>query len=330
MRRSRILARRIVFYVITAWIAVTLNFAIPRLMPGNAVDAILSRLEGSGPVTPRAIHALTLEFGLNTSQSIFQQYFGYLNDTIHGNFGLSITYYPSSVISLIAQCLPWTLVLVGVATIISFLLGTSLGLLVGWRRGSWLDSFVPATTLLTAMPYFWVGWIFISIFAVSLNLLPFSGGSSPGITPSLSLSFLQNAGLHAILPGLTIIVTAIGGWLLGMRNMVVSVLSEDYVVLAEAKGLGKRRVAISYVARNAILPNVASFALSLGFVVAGSVVTEVAFSYPGVGYLLYNAVTNRDYPLMQGIFLVITLVVLVANLAADMAYVVLDPRTQEV
>ena len=144
------------------------------------------------------------------------------------------------------------------------------------------------------------------------------------------MSFLANAAWHAALPAITIIVTAIGGWLLGMRNMVVTVLSEDYVVLAEAKALSKRRIALAYVARNAILPNIASFAISLGFVVAGSVVTEVVFSYPGIGFLLYNAVTNRDYPLMQGIFLVITLVVLAANLLADIAYVVLDPRTQEV
>ena len=330
MRRARVIGRRLLFYVITGWIAVTLNFAIPRLMPGNAVDAILSRLEGSGPVTPRAIQALTLAFGIKTKESMFNQYTGYLSNIVHGNFGLSITYYPSTVTSLISESLPWTVVLVGVSTIVAFVLGTTLGLLVGRHRGSWLDGFVPLTTLLTAMPYFWVGLILISILAVKYDMFPFAGGSSPGTGPSWTLSFLANAAWHAALPAVTIIVTAIGGWLLGMRNMVVTVLSEDYVVLAEAKALSKRRIALAYVARNAILPNIASFAISLGFVVAGSVVTEVVFSYPGIGFLLYNAVTNRDYPLMQGIFLVITLVVLAANLLADIAYVVLDPRTQEV
>lgn len=330
MKRWRLLSRRLAFYVVTAWLAVTLNFAIPRLMPGNAVEAILSRLEGSGPVTPRALHALTLQFGVGTSTSIFHQYLGYLGDIVHGNLGISLTYFPEPVSSLIAQSLPWTLVLVGVATVIAFLLGTGLGLLVGLRRGSWLDSFVPVTTLLTAMPYFWIGLVLISIFSITFGLLPFDGGASPGLTPAFTAQFIGDAARHAILPATTIILASIGGWLIGMRNMVVGVLSEDYVVLAQAKGLPRLRIALAYVARNAVLPNVASFALSLGFVVAGSVVTEVAFSYPGIGDLLYNAVTGRDYPLMQGIFLVITFVVLLANLLADLAYVVLDPRTEEV
>jgi peptide/nickel transport system permease protein len=233
------------------------------------------------------------------------------------------------VTTLIARALPWTLVLVGLSTIIAFLLGTGLGLLAGWRRRSWLDSLVPATTLLTAMPYFWVGLILISVLATTFKVFPFYGGSSPGTLPSFSLAFISTALDHAVLPALTIVIGAVGGWLLGMRNMVVSVLAEDYVVLAEAEGLPKRRILGAYVARNALLPSVAGFALALGFVVAGSVVTEVVFSYPGIGDLLYNAVAARDYPLMQGIFLVITLVVLVANLAADIAYLFLDPRTRE-
>jgi peptide/nickel transport system permease protein len=325
----RFLSRRIAFYVVTAWIAVTLNFAIPRLMPGNAVDAVLSRLEGAGPVTPQAIHAMTLAFGINTRQSLLSQYWGYLGDTVHGNLGISINYYPATVSSLIRQALPWTIVLVGTATIIAFVIGTGLGLLAGWRRKTWLDSVVPTTTLLTAMPYFWVGLILITVFATTLRAFPFYGGSSPGDVPSFSLSFISNAADHAVLPGLTIVISAIGGWVLGMRNMVVSVLAEDYVTLAEAEGLPTRRIVGSYVARNALLPSVAGFALALGFVVAGSVVTEVAFSYPGIGDLLYNAVAARDYPLMQGIFLVITLVVLAANFVADLVYLLLDPRTRE-
>ncbi|MGH2909497.1 MAG: ABC transporter permease [Solirubrobacteraceae bacterium] len=327
--RARPLLRRLVFYVITAWIAVTFNFLIPRLMPGNAVDSVLSRLQGNGPVTPRAIHALELAFGLHTHQTPLQQYVGYLGSVVQGNFGTSIYYYPSSVASVIGNSLPWTVALVGVSTIIAFVLGTALGVLAGWKRGSRLDALVPAGTLLSAMPYFWVGLILISVFATSLHWLPFFGGSSSGATPSFTLSFLGNAAYHAILPGVTIVVSAIGGWLLGMRNMVVSILAEDYIVLAEAKGLPSRRVIGAYVTRNAILPNISGFALSLGFVVAGSIVTEVVFNYPGIGNILFQAVSARDYPLMQGIFLIITLVVLLANLFADAVYVLLDPRTRE-
>jgi peptide/nickel transport system permease protein len=329
MARLRVLARRVFFYVVTAWIALTINFFLPRLMPGNAVQSVLSRLQGNGPVTPRAIHAMALAFGLDTKQSLVQQYLGYVSDVFHGNLGTSINYYPSSVSSVIAGSLLWTVVLVGVATIIAFILGTALGALAGWRRGSWLDGLVPFTTFLSAMPYFWVGLILISGFAVNLKLLPFTGGSSPGVTVGFTGSFIASAAQHAILPATTIVISAVGGWLLGMRNMVVSVLANDYIVLAEAKGLPRRRIVTAYVVRNAILPSIAGFALALGFVVAGSIVTEVVFGYPGIGDILYIAVTSRDYPLMQGIFLIITLVVLVANLLAEIAYVFLDPRTSE-
>jgi peptide/nickel transport system permease protein len=330
MERIRVLSRRIVFYLVTAWIALTLNFFLPRMMPGNAVDSVLSRLEGSGPVTPRAVQAMTLAFGLKTNQSLWQQYVGYLSNVFHGNLGTSINYYPSSVASVIMSSLPWTVVLVGLATVLAFVIGTGLGILAGWKRGSWLDGLVPFTTLLSGMPYFWVGLILISVFAVGMPVLPFYGGAGANMSPSFSGAFLASAAEHAILPAATIIISAVGGWLLGMRNMVVSVLSSDYIVLAEAKGLPRTRVVMAYVARNAILPSVAGFALALGFVVAGSIVTEVVFGYPGIGDILYISVTSRDYPLMQGIFLIITIVVLVANLLADIAYVFLDPRTSEV
>lgn len=328
--RARPLLRRLAFYLVTAWIAVTLNFAIPRFMPGNAVDSVLARLQSNGPITPRAIHALEVQFGLHANQPIIEQYFGYLSSIIHGNFGTSLFYYPSSVSSVIAESLPWTLVLVGISTVIAFALGTGLGVAAGWRRGSWLDSLVPSGTLLSAMPYFWVGLILVSLFATTWRVLPYSGGATAGLSPSLSGTFLGSAAYHAILPATTIVIAAFGGWLLSMRNMVVSILAEDYILLAEAKGLPSRRVVSAYVTKNAILPNISGFALSLGFVVGGSIVTEVVFNYPGIGNILYQAVSGRDYPLMQAIFLIITLVVLLANLAADVAYVILDPRTREV
>ncbi len=321
------LARRLGFYVVTAWVAITINFFIPRLMPGNPVDLVFNRIHHS--ISPAALHAFEIAFGVNTKEGLISQYFGYLNQILHGNLGISITYFPTPVSSVIRTALPWTLSLVGVATVLSFVFGTLLGMLAATRRGTWLDALLPITSFLSAVPYFWLGLVFLTIFAVDLGWFPLSGGYDPTVTIGFDWSFISNAIDHAVLPAVTIIVSSIAGWLLGMRNVMMATLGEDYVLLAEAKGLRRSRVSFTYAARNAILPNMAGFALSLGFIVSGAILTEVVFSYPGVGYVLFQAVTNEDYPLMQGIFLMITILVLLANLLADIMYAALDPRTRE-
>jgi peptide/nickel transport system permease protein len=321
------LARRGFFYLVTAWVAITANFFIPHLMPGNPAEIVIAREQTK--VSPQQLHALELLFGVNTDKSIWSQYLSYWSGLFHGSLGRSITFFPETVSSVIAQALPWTAVLIGVATIISFLLGTLLGVLVGWRRGSLLDSLLPVTTFFSAVPYFWLALLAILILGIDFNVFPASGGYATGMTINFSASFLWSAFYHSVLPGLTIVVSSLAGWLLGMRNMMVTTMSEDYVVVAKAKGLTNRRVMLAYAARNALLPNIASFAMSLGFVVSGALLVEIVFSYPGVGYALYQAVTNDDYPLMQGIFLIITLAVLGANLLADACYVFLDPRVRE-
>jgi peptide/nickel transport system permease protein len=179
------------------------------------------------------------------------------------------------------------------------------------------------------VPYFWLGLLALTVFAVELGWFPLSGGYAPSVNVGFTWPFISSAIDHAVLPALTIVVSSIAGWLLGMRNVMISTLGEDYVLLADAKGLPRRRVTFSYAARNALLPNMAGFALSLGFIVSGAILTEVVFSYPGMGYVLFEAVTNEDFPLMQGIFLMITILVLLANLFADVIYVALDPRTRE-
>lgn len=323
----RFFARRALFYLLTAWAALTLNFLIPRLMPGNPVEIMIAKYKGQ--LSPAATKSLTALFGLNHA-GLGSQYVTYWTDLFHGNLGTSVTYFPTSVASVIAEALPWTAVLVGLSTVISFLLGTLLGVIVAWRRGSWLDGVLPpATTFLLAIPYFWFGLISIYIFGVVVHVFPTTGGFSDSTTVGFSLSFLSSAAYHAVLPAVTIVVSSIAGWLIGMRNMMVSTLFEDYVMVAEAKGLDKRRVMLAYAARNAVLPSIASFALSLGFVVSGALLVEVVFSYPGIGYVLLQAVDNEDYPLMQGVFLIITLAVLVANIIADGVYVLLDPRTRQ-
>lgn len=319
------IARRLGFYVAAVWAAVSINFMIPRLMPGNAIDAVLGKLQN---LTPAVVKSLEAEFGFHPKGSIFSQYIQYWNDVIHFNLGISTSEYPTHVATIIGQTLPWTLSLVGVATVLSFTIGTLLGILAGWRRGGWLDRVMPGLTLLQAMPYFFLALLVIYLFAIKLRWLPYGQGYQLGLTPGFNWPFIASAATHSILPALTIIATSIGGWMLQMRNVMLTTISEDYILVAQAKGLSARRVMFTYGARNAILPNIAGFALSLGFVVAGALVMEIVFSYPGIGLTLYNAVTSSDYPLTQGIFLVISLAVLTASLLADIAYAFADPRAR--
>ena len=320
------LLRRIGFYLVTAWAAITLNFFIPRFMPGNPVELLISHFKGR--ISPDAIKSLGALFGLS-HQSILSQYLTYWNDLFHGNMGISFTYFPSSVTSVVLAALPWTLVLVGTATIISFVLGTVAGVIVGARRGSWLDVTLPISTFFSAIPYFWFALVILYFLTLVVHWFPMSGGYGSTAVIGWNWAFLSSAAYHAVLPAVTIIVTSIAGWLLGMRNMMIVTLDEDYIILAEAKGLSKARINFVYAARNAILPSLASFALSLGFVVSGAILVEIVFSYPGIGYVLFAAVNNDDYPLMQGVFLIITLAVLLANIVADAFYVLLDPRTRQ-
>jgi peptide/nickel transport system permease protein len=318
--------RRGLFYLITAWAAITLNFLLPRLIPGDPVSRMLDRFHGQ--LGPNAVFALRKLFG-QTSDNIWVQYADYWNRLLHGDLGVSFTSYPTPVTTILGQGLPWTLGLIGVCTVLSFVIGTVLGGFVGWKRGTWVDSLVPVTTFLTSIPYFWFGLIFVYVFALQLHWFPLSGGYTPGVQADWSPEFIGNVVEHALLPSLAIIVSSIGYWLLGMRNMMITTLSEEYVLLATAKGLSKRRILTAYAGRNALLPSLAGFALSLGFIVGGSIITEVVFNYPGIGYALFQAVQGQDYPLMQGIFFVITIAVLAANLVADFLYVVLDPRTRQ-
>jgi peptide/nickel transport system permease protein len=322
----RVLTRRIVFYALTALVAITLDFLIPRLMPGNPVEALLARLQSQ--VTTGTIKSLEAQFGLNTKEGLWGQYVHYLNNILHGNLGISTGYYPSTVASVIRGGLPWTLGLVGTATVISFILGTALGALVGWRRGTWLDNMLPAMTFFQAAPYFFVAFLALDLFSTRLGWFPSGQAFSLGTFPAWNLSYAADVISHAILPALTIVVCSAAGWIVGMRNVMVTTMDEDYVLVAQAKGLHKRRV-VWYAARNAILPSISGFSLAIGFVVSGALLTEIVFSYPGLGWILLQAVNNRDYPLLQGIFLIITFAVLAANLVADFVYVLLDPRTRQ-
>lgn len=323
----RFLLRRLAFYAITLWAAVTINFLIPRMLPGNPVQSIMNRFQGT--ISSSAVASLKALFGVDDPQPLWVQYWDYIGRILRGDFGLSFTYYPTPVSEVIAQALPWTIGLVGIATLLSFIIGTSVGVIAGWRRGSWVDGVLPVATFFSAVPYFWLGLIAIMIFAVWIPIFPASGGYAWGVTPGWNVEFMGSVLYYGILPAITIILSSVAGWILGMRNMMVTVSSEDFVTVAHAKGLKERTVMVGYAARNAVLPQISGFALSLGFIVGGTLVTEIVFSYPGIGFVLFQAVNAKDYPLMQAIFLVITIAVLVANLLADVLYVVLDPRTRQ-
>lgn len=300
-------------------------------MPGDPrtifMEALLRR---GGDITPAMEHSVDVIFGAEDS-SMWTQYWQYWGNIFKGDLGVSITKFPAPVSDLIFQALPWTICLVGIATIISFILGVTIGAYAGWKRGTAADGIIPFMTLIQSVPYFWLALVFIAVFAVGLGWFPIIGGYSLRdfyAGPEWSWAFVKSVLYHGLLPAITIVVASVGGWVLGMRNMMVSTMSEDYVVTAEAKGLKQSRVFTWYAARNAALPSLSGLGITLGFVVAGSIVMEQVFTYPGVGKLLINAVQNKDYALMQGVFLIITVTVLAANFIMDLIYGLIDPRAR--
>jgi peptide/nickel transport system permease protein len=323
----KFLVRRVGFLLAALWAAVTVNFFIPRLMPGNPAEAMMATFRGH--VNPAALHALEVAFGINTKESLASAYVQYLGNLLHGNFGISTSSFPNPVTTVIARGLPWSLGLVGLSTVLGFLIGTALGALAAWRRGGLLDNVLPPVfVIISAFPYFWVGLLSIWLFALTLNWLPIIGAFNATAVPTWSWSFAMDVLKHGILPSFTILITSIGGWILTMRNNMITVVAEDYVKMARAKGLRPRRILWQYAGRNALLPNLTGFAMSLGFVISGAILVEYVFNYPGVGFMLLQAVQSQDYPLMQALFLLITVAVLLAIFISDVATALLDPRTR--
>jgi peptide/nickel transport system permease protein len=319
------LRRRLGLFLLTLWAALTINFALPRLMPGNEAQAVLATLHG---VNPAALHALEIEFGVNIHQNIVITYFQYLGNCFTGQLG--VDHYGIPVVTAILQALPWTLGLVGIATVLAFVIGTLVGILSAWKRGGRMDAFLPPLLfIVSSFPIFFVGLILILVFGVILNWLPIGGNYSLDATPSLSLPFIGDVITHALLPGITLVVVTAGLWIFSMRNNMITTLAEDYVKMGRAKGLAPWRIMLDYAARNAILPNLTGFAMQLGFVLGGAILVEYTFSYPGLGYLFYTSTTLHDLPMMQGLFLFYTMAVLVCVLFADLLTALLDPRTRD-
>ena len=319
--------KRLGFYLLAGWVALTLNFFLPRLMPGDPATALFARFRGR--LSPEAIDAMRETFGL-TDAPLLSQYFTYIRHVFQGDFGISVAYFPAPVADVIGTGLMWTVFLAGSAVVVSFAIGTLLGIIAAWRRHGWIDTWLPpALAFLSAFPYFWLAMVTLYILGFILGWFPLGHAYGDDLVPGFTAAWLADVGRHAILPVGTVVIATLSGWLLSMRNTMVSVLGSDYVNLARAKGLSPSRVMLRYAARNALLPSVTGFGMALGFVLGGSLLTEIVFSYPGQGYLLVQAVQGQDYPLMQGIFLVITLAVLGANFFVDLVYFWLDPRTRD-
>ncbi len=316
--------------MLTLWAALTLNFFIPKLMPGNPVQALRDRTHGK--LSTAALQEMLTSYGYKPNQNGFVAYIDYLGNMFTGRWGVSIggSSLGEPITKIIGQALPWTLGLVGLATILGFVLGTLVGIVAGWRRGSRLDAILPSVFVVTsALPYFWVGLMLILVLSVWTNgWLPSDFTSDPTVQTGFNPAYIGDVLSHAILPALTIVITSVGGWVLTMRNNMITTLAEDYVRMGRAKGLSNRRIMYNYAARNAFLPNLSGFAMSLGFVISGAILVEYVFNYQGVGYLLYNSVQNTDYPLMQVLFMLFTVAVLVSVLICDFATAWLDPRAR--
>ena len=317
--------RRLGFYVIAFWAALTINFFLPRMLPGDPASTIL----GANPsLQPGQIEALRQALGF-TNDNLLGQYWTYLTHAVRGDFGVSYSFFPAPVTTVISNGLVWTLLLGFISLLIAFLLGNLLGVVGSWRRGGPVDTIVPPLLIfLGAFPPFFLALSALFVLGLKLGWFPTSHAFDDILRPGWSLEFIGSVIQHMFVPALVIVLVSIGGWALGMRNVMVGVLAEDYITMAEAKGLKQNRIMFWYAARNALLPGITGFGIALGFVLSGQILIEQVFAYPGLGFLLVSAVGTRDYPLMQGLFLMITTAVLAANFIVDILYTRLDPRVR--
>lgn len=323
-----ILKRCGVFFVIV-WLAASLNFFLPKLSGQDPVRTKLLQQAQLGGYVQQGIDEMVkvyeARFGLD--RPLWEQYLSYLGDVVRLDFNYSIANYPRTVADMIAESIPWTVGLLGMTTLLSFVIGTILGALLAWPRAPrWMAWLMPPLWALHAIPFFLLGLILMYLLAFQIPLLPIFGGYSPGVTPSFSLSFILDVARHAVLPSLSIILVAIGGWALSMRGMMVTTMGEDYVTFAEGKGLSNLTIFMRYCLRNAILPQITALALALGQILSGAVLVEVIFGYPGIGTLLFQAIRENDHFLIQGIVFTVIVSLGLATLILDLFYPLLDPR----
>jgi peptide/nickel transport system permease protein len=321
--------RRFGLFALVIFAAVTINFMMPRIRSTNPVEQRLYELAAQGGVNvgqmKEMVAAYDEKFGFN--KPVLEQYINYWKNLLVFDLGASITFYPASVRDMILRTAPWTIGLLAVSTIIAFSIGSIFGALMAWPKTSNLTSgFSPIFMVLSAIPYYLLGMILIYCLALVWPVLPAGGAYTTGSTPTLTLESALDIGRHAILPAASIVLASIGFWGLGMRAMMVTTLGEDYMVMAESKGLRQRTMFFNYGLRNALLPQITSLAIVLAHIMSGAVLVEVIFAYPGVGQLLFRAISGNDYFLIQGIVLFIILSIGVVLLVVDLIYPLIDPR----
>jgi peptide/nickel transport system permease protein len=320
--------RRIAFFFVIIWVAATVNFAILRLAPGDPVAGILVRIQQQGASvagSDEIVRSYREKFGLD--EPIGEQYLKYLANFARFDFGPSLSNYPAPVSAIIGAALPWTIGLLAVTTLIAFGLGTFLGALLAWRgTPGILRRTLPLLMLVAAVPYYLLAVLLLAVFAFGLHLFPVAGTAPIGGLGATGLTRVGEIVRSSFLPALSLVLGGLGGWMLGMRGLMIGVLESDYLMLAEAKGLSSRRVLFRYAIRNAILPQITVLALALGSIASGAVLVEVIFSYPGLGSALYQAIQNADYTLIQGITFLLIVAVGAAVLVLDLIYPLLDPR----
>jgi peptide/nickel transport system permease protein len=321
--------RRLAFYVFATWVALTLTFLLPRLMPGSPIAGILQHLTPSQiQANPGIIQTYETLFG-GGHQSIWQAYVQYIHRVATLNFGISTSNYPTKVSEVVSRTLPYSIVLVGIAFFLSFVLGTTIGMIAAWRRGGGFDTvFVPVFMALGAFPAYFTALLLMYFFGLRLGWFPIQHAYDNGLSPGLNWTFLSSAVKHGFLPALVIVIAFAGGWVLNMRTVMINTIGEDYVTMAHAKGLRDRIVMTRYAARNAILPPLNGFAAQFATAVGGVIFVELVFSYPGAGYTLQQAALGNDYPLTQALLLVFALCPIIANFIMDLFNLVLDPRVR--
>lgn len=326
----RYLLKRVGLFLLTIWVASTLNFIIPRLSPGDPIAAILGAMQTQGATIANSgdiIASFRERFGLD--DPVYVQYVKYLWSLAQFDLGYSISHFPSTVTEIIGTAVPYTIGLLTVTTILTFVIGIFAGALLVWQATPRaLKTIITIFLMMAPIPYYLLAMLLIFGLSFSLGLFPNSGITTPGRIPGpgFDMGYFLDIVYHSILPALSIMIAGIGGWVLGMRGMMVTVLGEDYLTLAEAKGLKNRRIFLRYALRNAMLPQFTALAITLGYVVSGSVIVELLFSYPGMGYQLFRAISSNDFPVIQGITFFLVLSIATAILGIDLIYPLLDPR----
>ncbi|AYV23134.1 MULTISPECIES: ABC transporter permease [Vibrio] len=322
----RYLLSRFGFYLLAFVAAVTINFFLPRLMPGDPIQSFLGRLaQNGGQITPETIASLEALYGYSTNTPLFQQFLTYLQSIMTGEWGTSTRFF-QPVFDVLGRGMLWTLLLVGSYLVVSYTITTLLGIWVAWKRGTWVDSVITVSSVvISSIPAVVMALLMYFIFASDLGWFPTSYAYDPSLDPAMSFEFVSSVAYHLALPLLSMVLLGMGN-VMGMRSNMINQLGEDFIVMGWAKGVKDKKVMLQYGARNAVLPMITTFAMSVGAIFAGSLIIEIIFNYPGLGQVMFQAMLARDYPLIQGYLLIMTIMVLGANFIADLLLFVLDPR----